>query len=196
MGNDKERLIEAISFVAKKWINPEYEGRVEAERSLYKTETRITPEAVAFAINQQMPQLSVSGLSEIISTKGKGEPRSIGVLHRTDVPFCGLLEWLAVVLSGHEYVGVYDQDLDILLRAFAEEVQEYIAGLPSSFVQVEQRKVGISALIALGVEPEFMRDLRLVDQVYSSIPLLSRPIQNSIAILDGKESRDEIEDFS
>ena len=196
MVNDLQLLVEAIRSVAEKWLDPEYALRVEAERALCKSEIRATPEAVAFAINQQMPQLSGSEPFERMQGRWQDRREKVGVVLRCDVPLGGLWEWFLVVLSGFEYVGYYESEPDILLRAFSDDVQKACPGLRSSFEQIQNINSGIDALIALGPHDDMLSQVKLSSQAAGLAHVLFRPVKFSVAVIDGKESKVELEDLA
>ena len=194
--SDLRKLVESISKVAKQWLDPEYKPRVKAEQLLYSTEARATPEAVAFAINQQMPQLSVSVLSQVTGAIWGNAPKRIGVLDKESVPLGGLAEWLLVLLYGYEYVGIYNVCPDFLLQGFAEDVKAIFPDLRSSFTSAQAGMGDFSAILALGIQEETLDvalDRKTIDE---AVPRLYRPVQFSVAVIDGRETRDEIEDLA
>ena len=195
--NDSVELIEAISEAASDWTNPEYPVRLEAEQRLYDSPVKATQEAVAFAINQQMPQLSVSGLSGLAGISGQVEAsRRIGVVHKNDVPFEGLVAWLSVVLNGFEYVGLHEDAPRELLVGFVEDVRIRYPGLLSSFRNESESLADLDGLIALGIEAERVERILSSKEGGSTLRLLKRSAKYSVAVLDGKESREEREDLA
>nr|MBX2820973.1 hypothetical protein [Rhodothermaceae bacterium] len=196
MSNPVE-LIEAISEAASEWANPEYTVRLEAEERLYTSPVKATQEAVAFAINQQMPQLSVSGLTELVGSRDWSErSERIGVVHKVDVPLEGLSEWLFTVLNGFEYIGLYGDEPNELLAAFVEDVRLRCPGLMSSFRSENESVSDLTGVISLGVEPSRLDALLSIRETDLPIQVLKRSPKYSVAVLDGKESKEECEDLA
>lgn len=195
--SDPVELIEAISEAATDWTNPEYSVRLEAEQRLYDSPIKATQEAVAFAINQQMPQLSSSGLTELVDIQDwEDRLEKIGVVHKVDVPLEGLSEWLVVVLSGYEYAGLYEDAPNELLVAFVEDVRQRYPGLRSSFRNENESLSDLGGLISLGIETDRVEGILSFKEEGSPLRLLRRQAKYSVAVLDGKESREEREDLA
>ena len=196
--NDLQALIDAIVKTAERWKDPEYDARLNAEQLLYNSSIRATPENVAFAINQRMPCLSVAFLgnfTELNTNVSSEGAHKICVVNRNSVPLDGLREWLFVILNGFEYVGVYEEEPDPLLVGFIEEVKSYYPSLRSAFQPFPVDIAAYSAIISLGLKEEQRHGL-LGTHTGSRTPVLSRSPSYSIAVLDGRETRDEREDLA
>ena len=194
--SDPILLIEAISTVARKWQNPDYAPRIEAEQLLFNTSSRATPEAVAFAINQQLPQLSVSNLTELAKHRWRFRSSKVGVVQHQGPPLGGLFEWLLVLLSGLEHKGLFGEEVDVLLKAFSDEVGSLYSNLRSSFEHIEKAGNDLGGMIALGIDEDTSKIVSDFRERIQSVPELTRSFQCSAALIDGKENNDEREDLA
>lgn len=184
----------AIARAAQAWQDPDYPPRGEAVEQTLAAPNRFTEEALAYAINQQMRLLTVEGMTAWIGGRYTLEPKTVGVIHAGHVPLDGLRDLLAVVLTGHHYVGSLSPASPCLLPAFVDEIKRYAPNLPVDFADVEGVLTEGEALLATGEEEEMEA---LADEVeergMDPARLLLRGAGYAIAVLDGQENADELE---
>ena len=187
-------LIQAIAKAAAAWRDPEHPPRAEAVRATLRRENAFTEEAIAFAVNQQMAQLKPKALAAWIEGRTSRQALTVGVLHRADVPLQGLPDLLAVVLTGHRYVGAVDAASPALLPAFADEVRGHAPELPVTFAQTDVLLGRADALIA-DVDEETRDGLEARCEAEGIPPerRLLRGRRYGVAVIDGQESGEERE---
>lgn len=191
---DLAQQVGAIVAAATAWRDPEYERRAEAEERTLGLENRFTPEALAFAVNQQMHALTVEALLAALGGRRASTARVVGVLNPGNVPLVELQDFLAVVLSGHRYRGALSSRSPYLLPAFVEEVREAGANIDVAFVEAEQLFSESEAVIVAGTDDTRAWAEALCDRhgVHPSNRLL-RGNRFAVAILDGSETENELE---
>lgn len=185
-------LIDSIVAVARDWIDVEYPLRVEAEERTLASENRFTAEALAFAVNQQMSLLTVDALSDWQNRLQATSPCTVGVLNAGNVPFVGLQDFIAVVLSGHRYAGTVSSRSPYLLPALATDLGSRHGRLQVRFLDFEPLLKEADALIATGSDETAILVLEAASR--SGIArdrILVRGHRYSIGITDGKDSDDE-----
>ncbi len=189
---DSEKIIDAIARAAASWQDPDYGPRAEAVAQTLEAPNRFTEEAVAFAVNQQMNLLTPEAMKTWIKGRRATASRLVGVLNAGNIPLVGLQDFLAVVLTGHQYLGSVSSKSPVLLPAFVAEVQQCAADLPASFAPVEDVFAGAEALIATGSDETRAWAARACEE--HGLPAercLLRGRRYAVAVVDGKETEAE-----
>ena len=114
----------AVERTAELWRNPGYSSRALAVRHTMQAENRFTEEALAFAIDHEMRQVTAESLTSWIAERVAKEPCSVGVLNPGNVPLAGFQDFLAVLMSGNHYVGACSTRSPRLLPAFAHDLKK------------------------------------------------------------------------
>ena len=192
MGEIKKRR-QAIARVAERWRDPEYAPRAAAVEESLAAPNRFTEEALAFAINQQMALVTEEALDVWL-----GEPASasadVGVLNAGNVPFAGLQDLLAVLGSGHRYLGVVSSKSPALLPAFIDDVKTELDDLPADILPYDEMRRCATAIIATGSDET--REAVAVDLDEAGIAAERRLLRGQrigVAVLDGRETEGERE---
>lgn len=187
-------LIEAIADTAADWRDPEYGRRMEAVTETLEADNAFTEEAVAFAVNQQMLLLTADALTRWIGGRHSALGRTIGVLNPGNIPFVGLQEFLAVLLTGHRYLGTLSSKSPSLLPCFARDLERRFPALHADFADVPEVLAAAEAVIATGSEEtktwvsERCDDVRIGPE-----RRLLRGHSFAVAVLDGRETDDDYE---
>lgn len=147
---DQEALASAIEGAAELWKDPAYPAREQAVADTLLLENRFTEQALAFAINQQMALLVKEDLLKWVAGRVLTEPRTVGVLNAGNIPFVGLQDWLAVVLTGAAYRGVLSSKSPYLLPAFVLDVVNAFPDLDLDFIEFDSLEGEVDGLIASG----------------------------------------------
>lgn len=189
-----ERLLTAIARAARSWRDPAYPARVEAVDRTLTLENRFTPEALAFAINQQMHLLREPDLEAWVNGRSAPESRRIGVLSAGNLPFVELQDFLAVILLSHAYRGVLSSKSPYLLPAFVKDVRRNAPDLDVQFLRWEELLSQVDAIIATGTD-ETRDEVAAACDAAQMAPRnrLLRGNGFGVAVLDGSEDEDELE---
>ncbi len=117
----------------------------------------------------------------------KKKPQIIGLIFAGNIPLVGFHDWLAVFISGHRaMVKLSERDpwlFPHLLKRL-EEWDERFAGQ----TQVVERLQGFDAVIATGSN----NSARYFEQYFGKYPHIIRRNRNSVAVLTGGESREQL----
>lgn len=191
---EQQARIEAAVRVAAAWQETDHPARVEAIEATLEAPNRFTEQALAFALNQQMDQLTAEALDEWIGGLWTDAPRTVGVLNAGDVPLDGLVELLGVLLSGHAYLGTRPSTSPHLLPAFVDEMRRFCASLPAQFVEEEVLFQRAEAVIARG-DDDVLASVRAQCTAHEIARdhCLLRGGAYSVAVIDGNENKEERE---
>ena len=189
-----DALLQAIATAAAAWQDPEHPLRAEAAEATLQQENTFTEEAIAFAINQQMAQLTPQALTAWIGGRTSARPLAVGVVNTADVPLSGLPDVLAVVLTGHRYIGTIPPSSPALLPAFTDEVRRHAPGLPAAFAGPDLLFSQADALIATAADDvRTEMDVRCETEGIPPSRRLLRRRRYAVAVVDGQESAEERE---
>ncbi len=192
---EREIIIGAIADAARNWRDPEYLVRAHAVEETLLAENTFTEEAIAFAVNQQMSLLvDERALQEWAPERAAAADLDIGVLNAGNVPLVGLQDFLAVILSGHRYVGSLSSRSPVLLPAFAGSVSERVPGMAVDFVDAERLFERAEAVLATGSDETAAWVVETCEKHgISPNRRIIRGHRFSIAVIDGGESADDLE---
>ena len=183
-------LATALSAAASLWCDPEF--RKEAVQATLAAPNQFTREALAFAIDQQMSQVTRSAVKNWVAGRRPDRRCRIGVINAGNVPLAGLQDLLAVLLCDHAYVGVRSRKSPYLLPAFVQTVRSRKSEIRAEFIKREEVWQHIDALIATGSDAAMAHISAMAQD--RGIPLehcLFRANRYGIAILDGEETVSE-----
>ena len=184
-------LISAICLAPRKWEDPGYPARSEAVDKTLQKENRFTEEAVAFAVNQQMSLLTEEALSEWAKELKTSNPTTVGVINPGNIAMVELQDFLAVVLSGHRYLGSLSSKSPYLFSAFLSEIRS-CGGEPQATLVKQQDIFGrCQKLIASGTESTIQEIARRAEEGgIRPENCLFRSHRYSVSVLNGFEEED------
>ncbi len=186
-----DEVLRILAAVAHAWRNPEHPPRRDAVRATLAAGNRFTEQALAYAVNQQMHEITVRALSRWQGGRTARQPVTVGVLGAGNVPFASLQDYLAVTITGHRFVGSESRRSPALLPGFAAEV-ERLGGPAARFVTQEDLFVSCHAIVASGSSETMDAVAERCDAVgIGPGARLLRGTRTSIAVIDGKETADQ-----
>ena len=186
------QIVDALIDLASNWIDIDYESRRRAEEITLASDNRFTEQALAFAINQQMSLLTSEALMDWARRLEADTQRIVGVLNPGNVPLAGFQDFLAVILSGHRYIGSVSSKSPALLPAIAEELRSRIEYLDISFADFDALVSKADALVASGADETmaFIRE-RARNHGIEADHLLLRGHRYSVCVIDGSEGAED-----
>ena len=149
-----------------------------------------TPEQVYFSIQSWAKALTEDQLDQWLSAYNfsKVNTKTIGLILAGNIPLVGFHDFLSVVLTGHKVlVKTSSNDQKLLpflakyLIAVQPEIQNYITF-------TEGKLEGFDAVIATGSN----NTARYFEFYFKDKPSIIRKNRNSVAVLDGTESHEEL----
>lgn len=149
-----------------------------------------TIDQLTFANKSWAEALNISSLSEWTSRYHfADEPlKTIGLILAGNIPFVGFHDVLSVLISGNKALIKYSSS-DNLLIPF---VLEYLLAVEPSFADriffTKEKLENFDAVIATGSN----NTARYFDYYFSKYPNIIRKNRNSVAVLSGNESKEEL----
>ena len=116
------------------------------------------------------------------------EPLTIGVVNAGNIPLVGFHDLLAVLVSGNRYQGKNASDDSILLPYLVERLIGFEPDL-ASWISFVPRLQHYDAVIATGSN----NSARYFHYYFSSVPHVIRKNRNGVAVLDGKETTEQLQ---
>ena len=153
-----------------------------------------TEDAVEFAIDQQMDEVTEAALSAWIGQRKVRERFRVGVVNAGNVPLVGLQDLLAVLICGHSYVGVLSSKSPYLLPAFVKILLDQGADIDAKFVDRDEMWGEVDAVIATGSN-EAIAQFKVLASRQGMTPekCLFRGNRCGAAILNGFESESDLD---
>ncbi len=191
-------LSTAIAEAAHLWCNSEdHPYKLDAVEATLTAPNQFTSEALEFAIDQQMSQITESTLRDWIRGRLPRKNHRVAVINAGNVPFVGLQDLLAVLLCGHSYLGVLSRKSPYLLQAFARTVHTERENIDVRFVDRDEVWSEAEAIIATGSDVSIMQIRSLANaNGIAHEKCLFRSNRYGIAILDGQETTEDWENLA
>ena len=142
------------------------------------------------AINQWIESLSdenIQGWLSQYTWPEKPYNKKLGIIMAGNIPLVGLHDLLVGVLSGFQVVAKLSSDDEVLPKFWMQKAAEIDPIWNSQIIFSEQLK-NIDAAIATGSN----NSARYFEYYFKNIPHILRRNRNSVAVLTGQESEDEL----
>ncbi len=192
-----DTLAVTLSQAAHIWSDPSQPHRREAVQATLTASNSFTKEAMEYAIDQQMSEVTEFALKKWIGKRRSKHVCQVGVINAGNVPFVGLQDLLAVLICGHSYVGVLSSKCPYLLPAFVQTVRDQGEDVAVSFVDRNTIWEQVHAVMATGSDATIAQISSLAAERQISTPkCLFRSNRYGIAILDGHETDDDLDDLA
>ena len=149
-----------------------------------------TPEQVYFAIQSWATALTDENLKQWLSEYNfeNVQPKTVGLIMAGNIPLVGFHDFLSVIITGHKALVKTSSNDQHLIKFLANYL---IAVDPSMATWIEftdGKLENFDAVIATGSN----NTSRYFDYYFKDKPSIIRKNRNSIAILNGKESHDDL----
>lgn len=115
-------------------------------------------------------------------------PRTIGTIMAGNLPMVGFHDLLCVLLAGHRFVGKLSSQDKILLPKAVNLLVKVFPDLKNTFVFEDGKLEGYDAIVATGSN----NTARYFEYYFSHCPHIIRKNRQSIAIINGTESEEEL----
>lgn len=149
-----------------------------------------TKEQVYFAVNSWSKALTDENLSKWLSNYDLSaiQPKTIGLILAGNIPLVGFHDFLSVLISGHHVVVKTSSNDQHLIKFLAN----YLIAIDESFAKritfTEGKLENFDAVIATGSN----NTARYFEYYFKNKPSIIRKNRNSVAILDGNESHEDL----
>lgn len=172
--SDNEAWLEAKEKAAyqNSWFLPEFIDLQVSQLCHYMLDAAVLEEAVRkYAIPDQQTAA-----------------KSIGLVMAGNIPLVGFHDMLCIFLSGHHQVIKPSSKDEVLIRYIVDFMTSEDAAV-ANLIRFSEQLKGCDAYIATGSN----HSARYFEQYFGKYPHIIRKNRTSIAILDGKESREELD---
>jgi len=116
------------------------------------------------------------------------EPRTVGIVMAGNIPLVGFHDFLCVFISGHKAVIKLSSKDRTLLKHLVDKLGEWDKEV-KELVQFADLLKGCEVYIATGSNNSY----RYFDYYFSKYPHIIRRNKTSVAVLNGKETKEELE---
>lgn len=121
----------------------------------------------------------------------KSTPKTIGLILAGNVPLVGFHDFLSVLISGHKVLVKTSSNDQHLLPFLAKYIITIAPQLNNFITFIEGKLTNFDAVIATGSN----NTSRYFEYYFKNKPVIIRKNRNSIAILEGKETKKQLADL-
>lgn len=149
-----------------------------------------TKEQVCFAVNSWSEALTDENLSKWLSNYdfSKVQPKTIGIILAGNIPLVGFHDFISVLLSGHTALVKTSSNDKHLIKFLADYLIAVDKSLEERIQFIDGKLENFDAVIATGSN----NTARYFDYYFRNVPSIIRKNRNSVAILTGKESQNDL----
>ncbi len=150
-----------------------------------------TDDNIRFACESWATALSEENLKKWLSSYpiGETEPKVIAIVMAGNVPLVGFHDFLSVLMSGHKVLVKLSSNDKHLLPYLATQLLVYEPGFEGFISFTEEKLDTFDAVIATGSN----NTARYFDHYFGKYPNIIRKNRNSVAVLNGTESAEQLE---
>lgn len=164
----------------------------ELIETLYLSNPWFTPENTRRAVEAVGNTLTGEKLTEWLKAyprlNEEREPETVGVVMAGNIPMVGFHDLLCVLITGNRLQARLSTKDEPLMRAVAETLTATNPEYAGMIELTTERLTGFSRVIATGSN----NTSRYFEYYFRKVPSIIRRNRNSIAIIDGTESPDEL----
>lgn len=149
-----------------------------------------TPEQVYFAIQSWADALTENNLNQWLSAYDFSvvQPKTVGLILAGNIPLVGFHDFLSVLISGHKVIVKTSSDDQKLLPFLAKYLISLDSRLEEYITFTDGKLENFDAVIATGSN----NTARYFEYYFKDKPSIIRKNRNSIAILNGNESHEDL----
>lgn len=181
-----KQRIAAFTLLGQILHNPD-EQLSELINSAQQYNAWFTPQSTAMAISSIAGMLNKNDLEQWIETENEAEMLAVGLILAGNIPLVGFHDILCVLASGNKALIKLSSQDKTLIPSILSKLVEIEPGFEAQISYIERLK-DFDAVIATGSN----NTSRYFDYYFSKVPHIIRKNRNSIAVLNGKESREEL----
>lgn len=149
-----------------------------------------TPEQVYFAIQSWADALTETNINKWLAAYNFStvKPKTVGLILAGNIPLVGFHDFLSVLISGHKVIVKTSSNDQKLLPFFAKYLIACDARLANYITFTDGKLEHFDAVIATGSN----NTARYFEYYFKEKPSIIRKNRNSVAILNGNESHDDL----
>ena len=168
-----------------------YEGMLQQLESAKNHNGWFTPDNLSFACHSWSEALSEASIQKWVSVYNFNavDPKKVAIIMAGNVPLVGFHDFLSVLISGQKVLVKLSSNDKQLLPFLAKYLIAIAPQFESRITFTEDKLQGFDAVIATGSN----NTARYFDHYFGKYPHIIRKNRNSIAVLTGKETKEEME---
>lgn len=149
-----------------------------------------TPEQVYFAVQSWAEALTEENLNQWLSKYNLSQvnPKNVGLILAGNIPLVGFHDFLSVLVTGHKALVKTSSNDQKLLPFLAKYLVAVCPDLQQNITFVQDKLENFDAVIATGSN----NTARYFDYYFKDKPSIIRKSRNSVAVLDGSESKEQM----
>ena len=149
-----------------------------------------TPENVYFSISSWSEALTENNLNQWLSAYSftEKEPKNVGLILAGNIPLVGFHDFLSVLISGNNVLVKTSSKDDYLIKFLAKYLIALDIRFNEKIIFVEGKLENYDAVIATGSN----NTARYFEYYFKDKPSIIRKSRNSIAVLTGNETPEEM----
>jgi hypothetical protein len=149
-----------------------------------------TPEQVYFSLQSWADALTEDNLNKWLSAYDFNEvnPKKVALILAGNIPLVGFHDFLAVLITGHDVLIKTSSNDQHLLPFLANYLIALEPEFKTKITFAEGKLEGFDAVIATGSN----NTARYFEYYFKDKPSIIRKNRNSVAVLNGKESKEEL----
>lgn len=149
-----------------------------------------TPEQVYFSIQSWAEALTEANLNQWLSAYNFqiNEPKNVALILAGNIPLVGFHDFMSVLITGHNVLVKTSSNDQHLLPFLAKYISAIDSELGSKITFVAGKLENFDAVIATGST----NTARYFEYYFKDKPSIIRKNRNSIAVLDGKETKEQL----
>ncbi|WP_138433420.1 acyl-CoA reductase [Winogradskyella algicola] len=120
------------------------------------------------------------------------EPKTVGIIMAGNIPLVGFHDFLSVLISGHNVLVKQSSNDKHLLPYLAKYLEVVEPGFKGKITFTQDKLENFDAVIATGSD----NTARYFEYYFRNKPSIIRKNRNSVAILNGNESKEDLEALS
>lgn len=150
-----------------------------------------TRQNVVFSLQQWSEALTRKNLEQWLTRYDLSEiePHTVGIVMAGNIPLVGFHDFISVLLAGHKVIAKLSSNDKQLLPVIARFLGHLDSEYHNRIKFTEDRMEGYDAVIATGSN----NTARYFEYYFSKVPRIIRKNRNSVAILTGEETPEELE---
>jgi len=153
-----------------------------------------TKENILFALESWSKSLSAENLQNWITNQDleNKSPKKVAIIMAGNIPLVGFHDFLSVLISGHEVIAKLSSNDKHLLPFIAKYLEYIDESLKGKINFTEEKLTNFDAIIATGSD----NTARYFEYYFKDKPNIIRKSRNSVAVLTGKESEENMTNLS
>ena len=152
-----------------------------------------TPEQVYFSVQSWAEALKEENIDKWLSNYDLSNviPKTVGLILAGNIPLVGFHDFLSVLISGHKVLVKTSSNDQHLIKFLAKYLISVDSNLEEFITFTDGKLENFDAVIATGSN----NTARYFEYYFKDKPSIIRKNRNSVAVLDGTESHDDLENL-